>query len=172
MKPIKLIINAFGPYAGTQVIDFTELGERTFFLIHGPTGSGKTTILDAICFALYGDTSGAERKGEQMRSGHADMAEPTEITFDFAIGSDSYRILRYPEQERPKKRGAGTTTMTANATLWKRTGVTDDAEEGAVLANRLEQGHRGRGKAAGLSKQPVPAGGNAPPGRVPQAADG
>lgn len=134
MKPIKLIINAFGPYAGTQVIDFTELGERTFFLIHGPTGSGKTTILDAICFALYGDTSGAERKGEQMRSGYADMAEPTEITFDFAIGSGSYRVLRYPEQERPKKRGAGTTTMTANATLWKRTGVTDDAEEGAVLA--------------------------------------
>jgi exonuclease SbcC len=69
-----------------------------------------------------------------MRSGHADMAEPTEITFDFAIGSDSYRVLRYPEQERPKKRGAGTTTMTANATLWNRTGLTVDAEEGAVLA--------------------------------------
>ncbi|MFX4263575.1 AAA family ATPase [Pelotomaculum propionicicum] len=134
MKPIKLTISAFGPYAGTQVIDFTELGERTFFLIHGPTGSGKTTILDAICFALYGDTSGAERKGEQMRSGHADLTEPTEITFDFAIGADTYRILRFPEQERPKKRGEGTTIMTANATLWKRTGVTDDAEEGAVLA--------------------------------------
>lgn len=134
MKPIKLTISAFGPYAGTQVIDFTELGERTFFLIHGPTGSGKTTILDAICFALYGDTSGAERKGEQMRSGHADLTEPTEITFDFAIGADTYRILRFPEQERPKKRGEGTTIMPANATLWKRTGVTDDAEEGAVLA--------------------------------------
>lgn len=134
MKPIKLTISAFGPYAGTQVIDFTELGERTFFLIHGPTGSGKTTILDAICFALYGDTSGAERKGEQMRSGHADLTEPTEITFDFAIGADTYRILRCPEQERPKKRGEGTTAMPANATLWKRTGLTDDAEEGAVLA--------------------------------------
>lgn len=134
MKPIKLTISAFGPYAGTQVIDFTELGERTFFLIHGPTGSGKTTILDAICFALYGDTSGAERKGEQMRSGHADLTEPTEITFDFTIGADTYRILRFPEQERPKKRGEGTTVMPANATLWKRTGLTDDAEEGSVLA--------------------------------------
>lgn len=134
MKPIKLTISAFGPYAGKQVIDFTELGERTFFLIHGPTGSGKTTILDAICFALYGDTSGAERKGEQMRSGHADLTEPTEITFDFAIGADTFRILRCPEQERPKKRGEGTTVMPANATLWKRNGVTDDAEEGAVLA--------------------------------------
>jgi exonuclease SbcC len=134
MKPVKLTISAFGPYAGTQVIDFSELGERTFFLIHGPTGSGKTTILDAICFALYGDTSGAERKGEQMRSGHADLTEPTEITFDFTIGADTFRILRCPEQERPKKRGEGTTTMPANATLWKRTGVTEDAEEGAVLA--------------------------------------
>ncbi len=135
MKPINITISAFGPYAGTQVIDFTELGERTFFLIHGPTGSGKTTILDAICFALYGDTSGAERKGEQMRSGHADLTEPTEITFDFAIGADTFRILRCPEQERPKKRGEGITTMPANATLWKRTGVADDAEEGAVLAS-------------------------------------
>ncbi|TEB09679.1 AAA family ATPase [Pelotomaculum propionicicum] len=135
MKPVKLIISAFGPYAGTQVIDFTELGERSFFLIHGPTGSGKTTILDAVCFALYGDTSGAERKGEQMRSGHADLTEPTEITFDFAIGADTFRILRYPEQERPKKRGEGTTSMPANATMWKRTGVTEDAEEGAVLAS-------------------------------------
>jgi exonuclease SbcC len=135
MKPIKLKISAFGPYAGTQVIDFTELGERSFFLIHGPTGSGKTTILDAICFALYGDTSGAERKGEQMRSDHADLTEATEITFDFAIGTDTFRILRYPEQERPKKRGEGTTVMLANATLWKRTGITDEAEEGIVLGS-------------------------------------
>ncbi|MDD4767503.1 MAG: SMC family ATPase [Desulfotomaculaceae bacterium] len=135
MKPIKLTISAFGPYAGVQVIDFTELGDRSFFLIHGPTGSGKTTILDAICFALYGDTSGAERKGEQMRSDHADITEPTEIAFDFAIGGDTYRILRYPGQERPRKRGEGVTIMSANATLWQRTGVTDDAEEGAVLAN-------------------------------------
>ena len=103
MKPVKLTISAFGPYAGTQVIDFTELGDRSFFLIHGPTGSGKTTILDAICFALYGDTSGAERKGEQMRSDHADITVPTGITFDFVLGADSFRILL--EQERPKRGG-------------------------------------------------------------------
>ncbi len=134
MRPLKLTISAFGPYAGTQVIDFSELGERTFFLIHGPTGSGKTTILDAVCFALYGDTSGAERKGEQMRSDHAGITWPTEITFDFAIGADIFRILRYPEQKRPKKRGEGTTVMPANATLWKRTGLAGDGEEGAVQA--------------------------------------
>jgi len=65
-------MSAFGPYAGTEYIDFTRLKDRSIFLIHGPTGSGKTTILDAICFALYGDSSGAEREGKQMRSQHAD----------------------------------------------------------------------------------------------------
>lgn len=135
MKPLKLIISAFGPYAGTQVVDFTELGDRSFFLIHGPTGSGKTTILDAICFALYGDTSGAERKGEQMRSDHADIAQPTEITFDFALGADTFRLLRSPRQERPKKRGEGLAIMEPNATLWQRTGLAGDVNEGTVLAS-------------------------------------
>jgi exonuclease SbcC len=135
MKPLKLIISAFGPYAGTQVVDFTELGDRSFFLIHGPTGSGKTTILDAICFALYGDTSGAERKGEQMRSDHADIAQPTEITFDFALGADTFRLLRSPRQERPKKLGEGLAIMEPNATLWQRTGLAGDVNEGTVLAS-------------------------------------
>lgn len=135
MKPLKLSMNAFGPYAGTQVIDFTELGSRSFFLIHGPTGSGKTTILDAMCFALYGDTSGAERDGKQMRSDHASLSAATEITFDFAVGAETYRITRNPDQERPKKKGEGTTTMHSDATLWKRAGLTDDKEEGNVLEN-------------------------------------
>jgi exonuclease SbcC len=134
MKPLKLTISAFGPFAGTQVIDFAELGERTFFLIHGPTGSGKTTVLDAICFALYGDTSGAERDGKQMRSDHADITAVTEISFDFITGAKTYRIQRWPEQERPKIRREGTTTMNAGAVLWDRTGLTDDADEGAVKA--------------------------------------
>lgn len=135
MKPLQLTMNAFGPYAGTQVLDFTELGERTFFLVHGPTGSGKTTILDAICFALYGDTSGAQRDGKQMRSDHADPFLPTEITFDFTVGQKQYRIKRNPEQQRPKKRGDGFTVMSNNATLWQRTGLTDGAAEGHVLAS-------------------------------------
>jgi len=135
MKPLKLSMSAFGPYAGTQVIDFAELGNRSFFLIHGPTGSGKTTILDAMCFALYGDTSGAERDGKQMRSDHAGLSAATEITFDFTVGAETYRITRNPDQERPKKKGEGTTTMHSNATLWKRTGLTDDIEEGNVLEN-------------------------------------
>ncbi|KJS11914.1 MAG: hypothetical protein VR67_12180 [Peptococcaceae bacterium BRH_c8a] len=134
MRPLKLGMTAFGPYAGTQVLDFTELGQRNFFLIHGPTGSGKTAILDAMCFALYGDASGAQRDGKQMRSDHADLSLATEVEFDFSVGRECYRIRRNPEQERPKKRGAGTTVMQGNATLWKRTGVVEPGEEGAVLA--------------------------------------
>lgn len=135
MKPLLLTMSAFGPYAGTQILDFTELGERTFFLVHGPTGSGKTTILDAICFALYGDTSGAQRDGKQMRSDHAEPSVPTEITFDFVVGLKLYRIKRNPDQERPKKRGEGLTVMPSNATLWQRTGLFRDANEGHVLAS-------------------------------------
>lgn len=134
MKPLKLTMSAFGPYAGMQVIDFRELGGRSFFLIHGPTGSGKTTILDAMCFALYGESSGALRDGRQMRSDHADLSAATELTFDFSVGAEVYRIKRNPEQERPRRRGAGTAVMKADAALWKRTGLINEDEEGAVLA--------------------------------------
>ena len=120
MKPIQLSMGAFGPYAEVQDIDFRELGNRNIFLIHGPTGSGKTTILDGICFALYGDTSGAERNGKSMRSHHAKPDQMTEITFTFEIRGETYRIYRIPEQDRPKKSGTGTTLQSADATLWKQ----------------------------------------------------
>lgn len=119
MKPICLTMCAFGPYAACQVIDFAQLQGRSFFLIHGPTGAGKTTILDAMCFALYGDTSAALRDGKNMRSDHSDQTVATEVTFDFAIGPDEYRIKRSPEQLRPKKRGDGLTQMPAEAEMWR-----------------------------------------------------
>ncbi|MTI55447.1 AAA family ATPase [Geosporobacter ferrireducens] len=119
MKPLKLTMSAFGPYAGFQTLDFTELRERNIFLIHGPTGSGKTTILDGICFALYGDTSGAERSGRSMRSHHAGVEQMTEVTFEFALKKEQYRVHRKPEQERLKKSGTGTTVQPAEAILWK-----------------------------------------------------
>ncbi|MCL4486850.1 MAG: AAA family ATPase [Chloroflexi bacterium] len=117
MKPLKLELVAFGPFAGKHVVDFPELGDATFFLIHGPTGAGKTTILDAICFSLYGDASGGERDGNEMRSHHAKPEVATEVTFDFALGPETFRIKRSPKQERPKARGEGTTTVQASATL-------------------------------------------------------
>ena len=121
MKPLRLKISAFGPYADEVVLDFSALEGRTFFLIHGPTGSGKTTILDAMCFALYGDTSGNVRDSKSVRSDHAALAIATEVEFTFAIGDTNYRVKRSPEQLRPKKRGDGTTLQSAEAELWKLT---------------------------------------------------
>jgi len=135
MKPIRLTVQAFGPYAGTQEIDFGDLDDRTLFLISGTTGSGKTTVLDAICFALYGDTSGQDRSATQMRSQHAKSTIPTEVTFDFELGAESYRVWRRPKQERPKKRGEGTLFEATQATLWKRTGL-EDGNHGKPLATR------------------------------------
>lgn len=126
MKPLKLIMSAFGPYADVEALDFKELGDRSIFLIHGPTGSGKTTILDGICFALYGDSSGAERNGKTMRSHFADVSRATEVIFEFELKGEKYKVSRKPEQDRIKKSGEGKTTQISEATLWK---VEDDIEK-------------------------------------------
>lgn len=132
MRPLRLRMTAFGPYAGTEEIDFTRFGRQGLFLLHGPTGAGKTSILDAICFALFGGTSGGDRDGKGMRCHQADAETPAEVVLDFAIGAEVYRVRRAPEQERPRKRGGGTTTAGEEATLWRRTHCTAD-EEGEVL---------------------------------------
>jgi DNA repair protein SbcC/Rad50 len=136
MKPIRLTMSAFGPYAGEQAVDFRQLGSRCFFLIHGPTGGGKTSLLDAMCYALYGDTSGLERTAEQMRCHLADPATATSVTFDFALAEKRYRVTRSPQQERPKRRGEGTMTDAPKAALWDRTACAEDAEEGVPLASQ------------------------------------
>lgn len=117
MRPIRLEMSAFGPYADKQVIDFTRLEDRNFFLIYGPTGAGKTSILDAMCYALYGGTSGELRSGEAMRSDYATLDVPTYVVFDFSIGQKKYRITRSPGQEVRKKRGEGTKWENAKAEL-------------------------------------------------------
>ena len=124
MRPLVVTMEAFGPYAGTQTLDFADLRGVGFFLITGPTGSGKTTVLDAMSFALYGETSGGPerdgaRSGAAMRSDHADPATLTRVRFDFSLGADLYRVERVPEQDRPKVRGEGTTTEGQDATLWR-----------------------------------------------------
>ena len=142
MRPLRVAMQAFGPYAGEQTLDFADLRGAGFFLITGPTGSGKTTVLDAMSFALYGVTSGGPeseggRSGAAMRSDHADPELLTRVIFDFALGDDLYRIHREPEQERPKLRGEGTTRHAQSATIWR---LRDDgdaepsAEDGAPLA--------------------------------------
>ena len=118
MRPIKLSMSAFGPFAGTEVVDFRELGEQPLFLINGVTGAGKTTLLDAICFALYGKTTGDERDATQMRCDHAGSQILTQVELHFAINDDFYAIRRVPEQLRPKAKGDGVTRQSAEAQLW------------------------------------------------------
>ena len=105
MRPERLRISAFGPYAGQEDLDFSALGNHTLFLICGPTGAGKSTILDAMCYALYGKTSGAVRSGEDLRSNYVGYDRKTYVEFDFAIGNRHYRIYRSPTQLLERQKG-------------------------------------------------------------------
>lgn len=125
MKPLRLSLEAFGPYAGRQELDFADLGDQSFFLIHGPTGAGKTSILDGISYALYGQTSGGQRETRDLRSHFAAADTPTRVTFDFALGAKAYRVERTPEQQVPKVRGGGTKKQPYAANLWE---LADGAE--------------------------------------------
>ena len=117
MRPLELVMNAFGPYAGEETIDFTRLGENRFFLITGPTGSGKTTILDAITFALYGTASGDLRDNRSLRSDYATPDRKTEVRFTFRNQDRTYEVTRTPEQVLNKQRGEGTRTVPSGASL-------------------------------------------------------
>ena len=105
MRPERLRLSAFGPYAGQEDLDFSALGNHTLFLICGPTGAGKSTILDAMCYALYGKTSGAVRSGEDLRSNYVRYDRKTYVEFDFAIGNRHYRIYRSPTQLLERQKG-------------------------------------------------------------------
>ena len=117
MRPLKLTISAFGPFAGEETIDFSQLGEEGVYLISGDTGAGKTTIFDAICFALYGATSG-NRDASHLRSDFAEPTTPTFVELTFSYHGLTYTVRRNPEYLRPAKRGGGFTKATADATLY------------------------------------------------------
>lgn len=118
MRPIRITFSAFGPFPGDQEIDFERLGQQGLFLITGPTGAGKTTVLDAMVYALYGEAAGArESQTGSLRSHFADESDPTRVIFEFAIGDDVYRVERSPEQARAAKRGTGTANQAAEASL-------------------------------------------------------
>jgi exonuclease SbcC len=117
MKPLTLTMQAFGPYAQREEIDFTRLGEQRLFLITGPTGSGKTTILDAITFALYGTASGDLRENRSLRSDYAPPTLKTEVTLTFTNHGHTYEVTRTPEQILQKQRGEGTRSVPAGASL-------------------------------------------------------
>lgn len=113
MKPIKLTMSAFGPYASLTTVDFTRLGTDGVYLITGDTGAGKTTIFDAIAFALYGEPSSTakNREARSFRSDYADPDTETYVEFTFLHKNRTYRIRRSPDYQRPAKRGGGTTTQ-------------------------------------------------------------
>ena len=108
MKPIKLLISAFGPYADTMPeINFEQFEDRGLFLITGDTGAGKTTIFDAICFALYGITSGSFRDTKNLRSEYAGDTTPSFVDFYFSHQGKQYHVWRQPTYSRQKQRGSG-----------------------------------------------------------------
>lgn len=117
MKPINLTISAFGPYKDKVVIDFTKLGENGIFLITGDTGAGKTSIFDAISFAIFGEVSGSNRPIQSIRSDFADSDTETFVELEFIHKNKIYRILRNPSYEKPKKKGEGFTKKPADASL-------------------------------------------------------
>lgn len=117
MRPLKLTMSAFGPYAGQTTVDFDALGTTGLYLITGDTGAGKTTIFDAIAYALYGEASGETRESSMLRSKYAEPETPTFVELTFANGGERYTVRRNPEYTRPKTRGTGTTVQKADAEL-------------------------------------------------------
>ena len=106
MKPLSLEFNAFGSYPGAESIDFGSLAELGLYLVTGPTGSGKTTIFDAMAYALYGEVPGEREKGD-VRSQHAEPDAVCSVSFRFEIDGAVYRVTRTPEQFKPRERGQG-----------------------------------------------------------------
>ncbi|MFI9757436.1 AAA family ATPase [Streptomyces sp. NPDC051963] len=116
MRLHRLDLTAFGPFGGSQSVDFDELSTAGLFLLHGPTGAGKTSVLDAVCYALYGSVPGA-RQGGSLRSDHAAADTRTEVTLELTVAGRRLELTRQPPWERPKKRGAGTTLEKAQSGL-------------------------------------------------------
>ncbi|WP_066905205.1 AAA family ATPase [Millisia brevis] len=117
MRLHSLTITAFGPFAGTVSVDFDRLGSDGLFLLHGQTGAGKTSILDAIAFALYGAVPGARSDAKRLLSDHAPAGTAPKVTLEATLSGRRIRIVRSPEYVRPKRRGTGTTKANASATL-------------------------------------------------------
>ena len=140
MRPIRLSLQAFGPFATTEVVDFRSALETGLFGIYGQTGAGKSTLFSAMSFALFGAPTKTEQEPRSLRSDHAASDLPTEVEFVFELGTKAYLIRRRPAQERPKARGEGTTEDAAEASLFDVTGIPVDtlgpSQSGRVIAEK------------------------------------
>jgi DNA repair protein SbcC/Rad50 len=144
-----MTVTAFGPYPGTSRIDFDELSGAGLFLLHGATGAGKTSVLDAVCYALYGGVPGA-RHGMRLRSDHAQPDVPTAVVLELTVGGRRLEVTRRPEQPRPKRRGSGTTMDKAVTLL--REQVPGDGEWKALSRSHQEVGEELR-QLLGMSRE-------------------
>jgi DNA repair protein SbcC/Rad50 len=117
MRLHHLEVTAFGPFPGTESVDFDTLSDAGLFLLSGPTGAGKTSVLDAVCFGLYGEVPGDRNTAKRLRSDHAPAGVTPEVLLEVSIGGRRFRIHRRPAWQRPKRRGTGTTTENPKVTL-------------------------------------------------------
>ncbi len=140
MKPVRLTIQALGPFLGRKVVDFREAMNWGLFGIYGPTGSGKSSMFNAISFALFGEPTRSEQDASSLRSDHADPKTQTEVELVFDLGDKRYFVIRRPAQPRPKARGQGETQSPHEAYLFDATGLSPDAitqgSPGRILAER------------------------------------
>ncbi|OLS45800.1 hypothetical protein BV509_16525 [Rhodovulum sulfidophilum] len=140
MRPVRLTLQAFGPFPGREVVDFRAAVAAGLFGIYGQTGSGKSTIFSAMTFALFGEAARAEQDAPSLRADHADPDMPTEVEFVFDLGERRYVLLRRPDQARPKTRGSGETRDPHEAYLFDATGLALDRigpeGRGKVLAEK------------------------------------
>ncbi|MEO6711953.1 MAG: AAA family ATPase, partial [Mycobacteriales bacterium] len=132
MRPIRLELTAFGPFAGHEVVDFAGLSAAGLFLVHGDTGAGKTSVLDALCFALYGCVPGVRDRGREVRSDHAAPTQLTSVQLDFEIGGGQFRIWRQPKQLARKLRGEGHTVHQPKVVLFRGPSL-------ELVSNRLDE---------------------------------
>ncbi|MGJ9402527.1 AAA family ATPase [Arthrobacter sp. KK5.5] len=141
MRIHRLEVEAFGPFADRQTVDFDELSGAGLFLLNGETGAGKTSVLDAICYALYGGLPGAREGSTRLRSDHAAESVAPEVLCEFSTGGRRFEVLRSPAWERPKSRGSGTTKQQAQSRLrehvdgsWREKSTRNDEVSGEVRA--------------------------------------
>jgi exonuclease SbcC len=143
-----LRLTAFGPFPETVEVDLDEAGRDGLFLLWGPTGAGKTTLLDAVVFAFYGTVPGARGEEKRLRSDHATAEVRTEVTCEVTLGAERLRVIRRPEQQRPKKRGEGWTTEQAKLTVQRWTGT-----DWAPVSTRIDEGSEYLRTRLGLSAE-------------------
>ncbi|HEY7718339.1 MAG TPA: AAA family ATPase, partial [Pedococcus sp.] len=142
MRLHHLEITGFGPFADTTRIDFDPLSDAGLFLLSGPTGAGKSSVLDAVCFALYGDVPGDRSTAKRLRSDHATDDVVPRVVLEATLAGRRFRIDRSPSWTRPKKRGTGTTTEQARVVISERRPTTDGTDVWHPLSTRLDEaGH-------------------------------